>query len=78
MDYINDIFKRLDLQQIKSFLLYGDAVLDEENLSYKERLENSCAPIYDLLEGLANDDEEYEKASDYLSQALLAYENVYM
>lgn len=41
MSYISRIFDRLDIQQIRQFLLYGTESMDISNAPYKQRLEDA-------------------------------------
>lgn len=78
MDYIKDAFDRMDLQQIRQFLLYGVEEFDCDSQSYKDRLKNGSDPIYRRLKELYPVEDEREKVSAELAQALTAFESVYM
>lgn len=78
MDYINETFERMDLQKIRSFLLYGVEDFDNDDQPYKDRLKNRSEPIYSRLQSLYSDINELDQASADLSEALTAYEYVYM
>lgn len=78
MDYIKDAFNRMDLQQIREFLLYGVEGFGCDSQSYKDRLKNGSDPIYRRLKELYPVEDEREKVSAELAQALTAYESVYM
>jgi len=78
MDYIKDAFNRMDLRQIRQFLLYGVDDFDRENQPYRDRLKNGSDPIYHRLNGLYPEEAERDKAAADLSLALTAYEAVYM
>ena len=45
-EYINDIFARGDLQQIRSFLLTGAEESNQSDESYHVRLKQASDPIY--------------------------------
>jgi len=50
MDYIKQIFERADLQHIREFLLHGVACTKISEQSYKQRLESSANPVFDMIE----------------------------
>jgi len=77
MSYINDAFARMNLHQISNFLL---GIEDDTNniLPYQDTLRKGCDPIYKRLDILCPDETERNKAAAELSQALDAYEYVYM
>lgn len=76
-DYIKETFDRMDLRQIRSFLLYGTDDFAEETHPYREKLKENSKPIYKRLESIYPDETELDKAAADLSQALTAYEYVY-
>lgn len=78
MDYIKDAFSRMDLRQIRQYLLYGEDDYELEQQSYHDRLQNGSAPIYDRLNRIYPEEIALDKAAADLSQALIAYESVYM
>lgn len=77
-DCIKDIFERMDMPQLRSFLLYGVEDFAEEAQPYHEALKAGSEPIYKRLENLYPDETELDNAAADLSQALTAYEYVYM
>jgi len=78
MDYINDALARVNLYQICSFLLSGVECGEDEVFSYADTLKKDSDPIYRRLDVLCPDATERDRASADLSQALAAYESVYM
>jgi hypothetical protein len=76
-DYVNDIFKRANLQQIRSFLLGGAEITDIDVLSYHKRLDDGCKGIEAILDSLNLPQEQYNKAFNGLASALGTYEEVY-
>lgn len=78
MDYIKDAFGRMTLRQIRSFILYGTDDYTEETQPYKDTIKTESAAIYKRLESLYPDGPELDEATGDLSQALTAYEYVYM
>lgn len=77
-DYIKEAFDRMNLQQTISFLLYGSDDYAEETHPYRDVLKNSSEPIHKRLESIYPDGSELDEAAAELSQALTAYEYVYM
>ena len=78
MSYITDIFDRLDLQQIREFLLHGVDCVQVSEESYKQRLENAKAPIFEMIEKNFSSEEEVDKISSYIHQYAGINQNVYM
>ncbi len=78
MDYIKNTFARMDLQQIRQFLLYEVEEMEIDNRPYKDRIKFGCDPIYNRLNSTYHDQSERDKAAADLSQALSTYESVYM
>ena len=68
MNYISEIFERLDLQQIRGFLLNGDARVQIDEGSYLERLERAEKPILDLLKAKFTDAEYLEVGANCVRQ----------
>ena len=77
-EYVKKMFERMDLRQIREFLLYSteDSNIDTEN--YHERLKQGSDPIYSRLESLCCDETAHNEAANDLSQALAAHDAVYM
>ena len=78
-NYITDTFARMDLQRIREFMLYGAEQLSrEEAEGYNIRLKQASDPIYNRLNGLYPDSRELTEATNELSRALSARDEVYM
>ena len=77
-EYVNKLFERMDLRQIREFLLYGteDSSIETEN--YHVRLKQGSDPIYNRLINLYPNESDRENAGNDLSQALAAHDAVYM
>jgi hypothetical protein len=77
-EYVNKLFERMDLRQIREFLLYGteDSSIETEN--YHVRLKQGSDPIYNRLISLYPNEADRENAGNDLSQALAAHDAVYM
>ena len=73
MDYIKDTLDRMDIRQVRGFLLYGA----DDTTPYKEKLKAACDPIYKRFDSIYTNEEERDKAAA-LSQALTAHMYVYM
>jgi len=78
MDYIKEAFARMNLSQVRNFILYGTDELACAQQSYKDRLKEQSNDIYNRLRELYPDNAEREKAEADLAKALTAYEFVYM
>lgn len=77
MDYTESIFQRIDLQQLRSFVLNGVEDFDSNNYTYQERLRKGDSSIYARLETIYPDENNFDKAVADLSKALIAHEEVY-
>jgi len=77
--YIEDIFTRVDLSQIREFLLRGVEPLETEDQAYGARLEKGREAIYKRLQTHYPDDEDgLDEAYYDLVQALGSYESVFV
>jgi len=77
--YIEDIFTRVDLAQIREFLLRGVEPIETEDQAYGARLEKGRDAIYKRLQALCTDDEDgLDEAYYDLAQALGSYESVFI
>lgn len=76
-DYIKDVFSRMNLHQLLSFLLYGTDDFAKRTTPYQETLKAGSDPIYKRLEKVYPNEAEWDEAAVDLSQALAAYECVY-
>jgi len=69
----------MDMHQIINFLLYGGMERGMDTVSsYHDTLKKGCDPIYKRLDSLYPDETERDEAAADLSEALTAYEYVYM
>ena len=76
--YIEDIFFRSDLGQIREFLLHGVESLEAETQAYGVRLQHGREVIYKRLRALCPDEDSLDEAQDALSYALGSYESVFI
>lgn len=78
MDYITEIFKGVNTQDICEFLLNGVESVEHKTNSYKERLDKSCSEVNKMICAKFPDIDENEA----IMQKILAYacetEHVYM
>jgi len=77
MGYIEEAFKRVDIQHIRDFVLHGAEANKISDLTYKERLDDSTASMYVRLKNLCQDEEDYDDTMDDFHHALSVYTNVY-
>jgi len=77
-NYIKDAFSRMNLHQIRAFVLYGTEQKSHNNETYKDRLENSTAPLHNRINSLYTDQTELTEAANDMANALSAFEEVYM
>lgn len=78
MDFIEEAFGRMNLHQLRSFLLYGTDDYGDRTAHYGDTLNASSRPIYRRLEKIYDDEPTLDKAMAELSDALTAYEHIYM
>lgn len=78
VNYITELFNKMDLQHIREFMIYGTKAQEIEIESFDERLKIGGDPIYNRLRSLYQDSSEFDKAASDLSQALAAHDAVYM
>jgi len=76
-NYITDAFARMDLQQIREFILNGVECCNPEHKPYNIRLKEGSSAIYKRLESIYPNEDAREKIDADLSQALGTYESVY-
>ena len=77
MSYIDEIFKRLDIQHIREFLLHG---VDESEISskaYKERIDEARDPVIEFIQQKF-EPEECEEITGRIYDYASVCENVYM
>ena len=77
-DYIKKVFPRMDLWQIRAFILYGTEQNNPTNESYDVQLKKATEPIYNRINSLYPVQSELTEASNDIAKALSAYEEVYM
>jgi hypothetical protein len=77
-DYIKTAFTRMNLHQIRAFILYGTEQKIFDDMSYKEKLEKSTEPLNNRINSLYSTSSELTSATNDIAKALSAYEEVYM
>lgn len=78
MNYIDQIFLRADIQQIREFLLHGVEELNIDRRPYKERTEHAIKRINAKLHEAYPEQEEYERVADLFYDCVGTFEDVYM
>ena len=76
MEY--EFYKRLNLQHIRDFIIYGTEAVEVKSDSYEERIEKANAVISDLLHEYFPDESEYEKIMGPVYGYVTAVQDVYM
>jgi len=77
-EYNDEIFARMNVQQFREFVLYGQQDNHTDTKSYHVRLRENSDPIYNLIRSLNLETVENDKFMDALSQALASHCAVYM
>ncbi len=78
MNYIDEIFARADIQQIRGFLLHG---VEETNLDprpYKERIESAYKAFFDRLHRNCPNEKDFKEVISPIYDYATAIEEVYM
>jgi len=73
---MTEIFSRMDLQQIRAFLLNGEETYETQQATYDERIKGREKAVYRRLKDMYQDELEYENAVGDLYEMLAAYEEV--
>lgn len=77
MNYIDEIFQRADIQQIREFLVYG--VEGNTDLRpYRERIESAHKALFALLRRDYPDQKDFEEITGPIYGYVNAVEAVYM
>jgi len=77
MDYISEIFSRLDLQHIREFLLHGVECLEVSDENYKQRINNVEKPFLQIIEEKFPEEENTKVTEDIFHYATVT-QDVYM
>ena len=78
MDYADEILRRADLRQIRTFLLHGVEALELDARPPAQTLKEESRPIYARLEQLCPNEDALDEALYDLARALAAYEHTYL
>ena len=78
MNYIDEIFARAHIQQIREFLLNGMEEMDVDPRPYKQRLESTQNILMAQLHTDYPDKEDFEKISELVYCYAGTVEEVYM
>ncbi len=78
MNYVDKIFERMNLSQLRNFMINAVDDISENPSTYEERLKTCSNRIYERLNKIYPDGDELDMAAADLSDALVAYEEVYM
>lgn len=78
MSYIDGIFGRANMQNIREFLLYGVEEYHVSQKTYLERLKSAEKEANRYLRSFYDSDDEYEEASSPVFKYASVIEDVYM
>ena len=78
MNYIDEIFKRADIQKIRGFLLSGVEINRTDPRPYKERIESAHEAFRARMHIDYPNENELEKAAEPFYEYVNAVEEVYM
>jgi len=74
---MKEIYSRMDIKQIRSFLLNGGETYEAQQETCEERIKNGERAIYARLKEIYKDGDEYETAAGEVYEALEIYKEVY-
>lgn len=78
MSYISEIFERLDLQQIREFLLHGTEEMNVSTDTYLKRLKSAEQIAAATLHNRFPCEKDYEQVTDDIYTMVTATQDVYM
>ncbi|MCL2343501.1 MAG: hypothetical protein FWC62_06360 [Firmicutes bacterium] len=78
MSYIDEIFTRLNIQQLREFLLHGVDCVETSSRDYKQRLEEAWESVSEAIRLRFPDMEEYEAVTDKVDIYACVIQDVYM
>ena len=78
MNYIDEIFTRADIQQIREFLLHGVETSSLDPRPYKERIEGAHRAFITRLRGDYPNEKDFEEITGLIYDYVTATERVYM
>lgn len=78
MSPIAEIFSRMNLQQIREFLLHGVEQPEISADTYEKRLDDAEGKMVECLRSKYPEIAEYEKITDHVDHALTVTQDVYM
>ena len=72
-----DVFKRSDLRQLCSFMLYREQTTDEiQALSYEKQMDKAKNLAYNILESVSKGEMDSDTAREELTEAFDTYKEV--
>ena len=78
MNYIDEIFERLNIQNIREFLLHGAEEMNISPQSYKERIDEKQIPAIEYIRSKFPYTDECEEITGKVYDYASACEEVYM
>ena len=78
MNYIDEIFTRLNIQQLREFLMHGGECAEISHDTYRQRIKSAWEPLTGILKKNFPEFEEYEKMTSEIFAYTAVTENVYM
>lgn len=78
MSYMDEIFTRVNIQQIREFLLHGSEEGNIDTGDYKQRLETAQKAATRYLRSFYDDNDKYEELSTTVFDYIDVVQNIYM
>ena len=76
-NYLAQAYARMNLPQIRSFILTGETEKTQHGANYEERLDEASEPVYDRINRLYPSAREATEPTNELSHALSTFQEVY-
>ena len=78
MNYIDEIFLRADIQQVRKFLLCGTEASGVDPRPYKVRVDSAIKSLTSKLHERYPEEEDFEEITGVAYECMGAFEDVYM
>lgn len=72
------VLKRADIQQLRSFLLYGQPCAESAQASYLERIEKPQQAVMEFIQAQYPDRQTFEPIQDVVLDAISAFKDVFL
>ncbi len=77
MNYIDEIFKRCDIEAIGSYLMYGDGATEGKSGNYCDRLNEADFKLDNWLREQFSEERELDRQTSFVYSLISEIQNVY-